>query len=94
MAQWARHKRRRRVTSLQELAWLHKEEIEMAAGEKSAYSCQVQESRLITTYDPRMRTECATVDDALQRLRRGEEVTVAASDMGQLRTQLAGLGIW
>ena len=52
MAQWARRKRRTRVTSLQELAWLHREEIEI-----------------------------------------GEVVTVAASDMGQLRTQLTGLGI-
>ena len=29
MAQWARRKRRTRVTSLQELAWLHREEIEI-----------------------------------------------------------------
>ncbi len=72
MAQWARHKRRSRVTSLQELAWLHREEIEIAADEKSAYSCRAQESRLTATPAPRLRTECATVDDAMQRLGRGE----------------------
>ena len=92
MAQWARRKRRARVTSLQELAWLHQEEYEMA-DEKSAYICQVQGVRLITTHAPRPRAECATVDDAVQELKHGKEVAVAARDMGQLRTQLAELGI-
>lgn len=59
----------------------------------TAYRCQVQEYRLTTVHDPKLRSECATVDDAIQRLERGEAVTVAGSDMGQLRSRLAGLGI-
>ena len=65
----------------------------MDADEKSAYNCQVQEARLIATHAPRPRAECATVDDAVQGLKHGREVAVAARDMGKLRTQLAGLGI-
>ena len=92
MAQWARRKRRTRVTSLQELAWLHKDEIAMA-DEKSAYNCQVQGVRLITTHTPQPYAECATVADAVQELKHGKEVAVAARDMGQLRTLLASSGI-
>jgi hypothetical protein len=41
----------------------------------------------------RLRTDCATVDDALLRLSRGEEVTVAGSDMVALRARLAQEGV-
>lgn len=68
-------------------------QIEMGQDEKSAYRCQVRESRLITTHAPRPVAECATVDDAIRKLKRGKKVTVSARDMGQLRTQLAELGI-
>ena len=63
------------------------------ADEKSAYSCQVQGVRLIATHAPKPLAECATVDDAVQGLTHGREVTVAASNMGQLRTLLASSGI-
>lgn len=61
--------------------------------EKSAYRCQVQDYRLSTTHEPKRRSDCATVDDAVQRLQKGESVVVASSDMGSLRSRLSGLGI-
>lgn len=68
----------------------------MAAGGSvtTAYTCRViDEIKLTTQHTPRLRTECATVDDAAQRLLRGESVTVAGSDMRQLRSRLASFGI-
>ncbi len=59
----------------------------------TAYECTVQEYRLITTPTTRLRTDCATVSDAHERLERGETVTVAGSDMAQLRQRLASFGI-
>jgi hypothetical protein len=41
----------------------------------------------------RLRTDCATVDDAFQRLSRGEAVTVAGADMPALRRVLAREGV-
>lgn len=72
-------------------------EIDMAAGGSvtTAYTCQVvDEVKLTTKHTPRLRTECAKVDDdAVQRLLRGQEVVVAGSDMGPLRSRLASFGI-
>lgn len=68
----------------------------MAAGGSVtvAYRCRViDEIKLVTEHTSMLRTECATVDDAVQRLNRGEMVTVAGSDMGQLRSRLASFGI-
>lgn len=60
---------------------------------KSAYKCRVVAYQLLTVHDPRERSECATVDDAVQRLTTGADVTVAACDMGQLRSRLASFGV-
>lgn len=60
---------------------------------RSAYRCQVVDGQLITLHEPRARTECATVDDAMQRLQCGAAVVVAGVDMGPLRTRLASFGI-
>lgn len=64
-----------------------------SAGECTAYSCQVVANELTALFTPRLRTDCATIDDALQRLARGEAVIVASSDMQALRTRLAVLGV-
>lgn len=61
--------------------------------ERTAYQCQVIAEQLSAAFAPRVRSECATVDDALRRLARGEVVVVAGCDMHALRTRLAGLGI-
>jgi hypothetical protein len=60
---------------------------------RSAYRCRVVDERMVTEHAPRLRTECATVDDAVLRLQRGEAVVVASIDMGQLRSRLASFGI-
>lgn len=68
----------------------------MAAGGSvtTAYTCKViEETKLTTKHTPTLRTECARVDDAAERLLRGQEVVVAGSDMGPLRSRLASFGI-
>lgn len=68
----------------------------MAAGGSvtTAYTCKVVDGvKLTTEHTPRLRTECARVDDAADRLLRGQEVVVAGSDMGPLRSRLASFGI-
>jgi protein involved in polysaccharide export with SLBB domain len=67
----------------------------MAAGGSAttAYQCTVQAYRLETTPTSRLRTDCATVSDAQERLQRGETVVVAGSDMAQLRQRLASFGV-
>lgn len=68
--------------------------LRQAQDQTVAYRCRVvDETKLMTEYTSMLRTECATVDDAAQRLLRGESVTVAGSDMGQLRSRLASFGI-
>ncbi len=68
-----------------------------AGGVTTAYRCRIESGDvgglLRTTFTSMLRTECATVDDALLRLQRNETVTVAGGDMAQLRTRLAGLGV-
>lgn len=59
----------------------------------TAYKCTVQAYKLETEATSRLRTDCATVPDAVERLERGETVTVAGSDMMQLRSRLAGHGV-
>lgn len=59
----------------------------------SAYECTVQEYKLATKPTTTLRTECATVDDAQERLGRGETVTVAGSDIERLRSRLAAFGV-
>lgn len=47
----------------------------VAGGVCSAYRCQVMAGELVTRSTSMLRTYCASVDDALARLGRGEEVT-------------------
>lgn len=86
--------------SPQALAWNSEDAINMAmsGGEMTAYRCWVvgydqPGGKLLTEHAARLRTECATVDDAVDRLIAGGTVVVAWSDIGQLRTRLAGFGI-
>ncbi len=67
----------------------------MAAGGSAttAYECKVEAYKLETKPTTKLRTDCATVSDAQERLERGETVTVAGSDMMQLRSRLAAFGI-
>lgn len=65
----------------------------VSGGATTAYQCTVQEYRLVTTATTRLRTDCATVSDAQERLSRGESVVVAGSDMEQLRQRLASVGV-
>jgi hypothetical protein len=94
MAKWRRGHAGGHVGPLA-LAWAqYSEEIEMADDDlKSAYRCQVINDRMQTKHEPKARTECATIDDAVNRLQRGEAVVVANTDMGQLRSRLASFGI-
>lgn len=64
-----------------------------AGGATTAYQCTVQEFKLETVPTSRLRTECATVSDAQERLSRGETVIVAGSDIMQLRSRLASFGV-
>lgn len=94
MARWARHGGGGHVGPLAQ-AWAHyNEENKVADDElKSAYRCQVVNDRMQTKHEPRVRTECATIDDAVNRLQRGEAVIVSNVDMGSLRSRLASFGI-
>lgn len=63
----------------------------MAAGggATTAYICVVQAYKLEVTPTTKLRTQCVKVADAFEALQRGETVTVAGSDMAQLRQRLA-----
>lgn len=57
-----------------EYAWCTYEEgseMAVSGGVTTAYQVWVQADALQVVYAPRLRTECATVDDALLRLERG-----------------------
>jgi len=55
--------------------------------------CQVHGYELTCQPTTRLRTECATVDHALQILARGERCVVAGSDMAALRMRLMQVGV-
>ena len=95
MAKWRRGHGGGHVGPLaQAWAQYNDEENKMADDElKSAYRCQVVNDRMQTKHEPKVRTECATIDDAVQRLQRGEAVVVSNTDMGKLRSRLASFGI-
>ena len=96
MATWRRKRKRQQWFNFVEYSGNTHEEATMAAGGSVtvAYRCRVvDETKLATEYTSMLRTECAAVDDAVQRLNQGETVTVAGSDMGQLRSRLASFGI-
>lgn len=98
MAKWRRGHKGRGLTAFeQELgAYLEGREAAMAqaGGTTTAYKLKLQGTILIA--EPAMgrpRTECATVDDALIRLRQGEQVIVAGSDMVALRARLQAMTV-
>lgn len=94
MAKWRRGSVRVDL-SPQALAWNGEAgDMAMAGGVTAAYRCQVRENWLHVEYRAMPRAHCAdTVEQAIERLERGEQVIVAGGDMGQLRTRLASLGI-
>lgn len=79
------------------LAWIqYNKELKAmadAGGQRAAYRCQVVGEQLVTVFAPQPQAECATVNDAVARLERGEAVVVASVDMGQLRSRLASFGV-
>lgn len=96
MATWRRKRKRQGWGSGLEYAWnsyLEEESMAVAGSATTAYECKMQEYRLVTVATTRLRTDCATVSDAQDRLQRGETVVVAGSDMAQLRMRLASFGI-
>lgn len=64
----------------------------ISGGATSAYFCEIVDCELRTTSTTRLRSACATVDDALQRLAAGERVVVAGSDVVALRDRLLRSG--
>ena len=65
----------------------------VSGGATTAYVCQVHDWRLICEPTTRLRSECATVDHALQVLAKGERCVVAGSDMAALRVRLQQAGV-
>jgi len=60
----------------------------IAGGATTAYRCQVVDGMLETRNTTTMRSECMNVDAAIVGLGRGEQVTVAGSDMAELSRRL------
>ena len=58
----------------------------VSGGATTAYVCQVHDWRLVCQPTTRLRSECATVDHALQ-------VLAAGSDMAALRMRLQQAGV-
>ena len=65
----------------------------ISGGATTAYVVQVHDWQLTTQPTTRLRSECATVDHALQVLERGERCVVAGSDMAALRERLRRAGV-
>lgn len=65
----------------------------VAGGATTAYACQVVGGELFVHRTTTLRSECAKVDDAMQRLARGEVATVAGGDMAELRRRMAAEGV-
>lgn len=65
----------------------------VSGGATTAYTCQISGDALAVQATTRLRTECATVDDALKRLANGESVVVAGSDVAALRDRLRRAGV-
>lgn len=63
----------------------------VAGGATSAYKCQVQDGELVIRSATALRSECVEPEEAIPLLGRGEWVTVAGSDMAELRKRL-GVG--
>ena len=65
----------------------------VSGGATTAYVVQVHDWQLVATPTTRLRSECATVDHALQVLAAGERCVVAGSDMAALRMRLQQAGV-
>lgn len=65
----------------------------VAGGATTAYACQVIGGELLVYRTTMLRSECATVDEAVAMLARGEVATVAGGDMAELRRRLAAEGV-
>lgn len=63
----------------------------VAGGATSAYRCQVQDGELVIVPTTSMRSECASPEEAIPRLGQGEWVTVAGSDMAEIRKRLGAV---
>ena len=62
----------------------------IAGGATVAYRVQVLDGELRMTQTTTLRSQCESVAAALVRLERGEQVTLAGSDMVALRLELWG----
>ena len=68
-------------------------QVAVSGSATTAYSCMISGYKLTVNQTTRARSECATVDDALQRLAKGERVVVAGSDVAALRDRLQRAGV-
>jgi rRNA-processing protein FCF1 len=68
-------------------------QVAVSGGATTAYSCIISGMELSTAPTTRLRSECATVDDAMQRLAAGDRVVVAGSDMAALQDRLRRAGV-
>jgi len=65
----------------------------IAGGATTAYRCQVNDGQLTVTQTTMLRSLCASTSAALALLASGERVTVAGSDMAELRRMLDEQGV-
>lgn len=68
-------------------------ELAIAGGATTAYRCQVIGSELFVSRTTIQRSECDTIDAALQKLSSGEWTIVTGSAMAELRRLLAEQGV-
>lgn len=64
----------------------------IAGGACSAYKCQIFDNQLVARPTTALRTNCATPQQALPLLARGEWVVIAGGDMVEMRQLLTGRG--
>lgn len=65
----------------------------ISGGVTTAYLCRIESNALRVSSTSRLRSECATVDHALQILARGEGCVIAGGDMPTLRYRLRMAGV-
>jgi hypothetical protein len=61
----------------------------IAGGATTAYKCKLENGSLVVAPTTKLRSECKSPQEALPLLTAGEEVTVAGSDMHELRLMVA-----
>lgn len=64
----------------------------IAGGATTAYKCQIFDNQLVVRQTTSLRSECASPQQALPLLARGEWVIVAGGDLVELRRLLTGRG--